>query len=360
MTPELGRALLPLEGQIPAAEVIRSRLDAADPRAAGRANDGLSRELVRILDASGAGRPEPGGRAVWLRLPLVPARVTAAVAGRLAPLASTAMLAAMAAIGAGLFAVGWQRGELARPDGALEMAAALALFFLLGVWHELGHATALRREGYPPGGIGLGILFVIPVLYADVSAVAALPRGGKLRVDLAGVCFQLAGGGLCFAAGALNPQLATGPVLQAAGLLVLPVISWSLLPFIRADGYWFLADLLNLPDLERPATRGRSRRLRLWLVAHRTANMAFLLLVGLMMPLRLYGYLAWAAGRVGAPLPLVQALAASLALAAWWGLVRRVTYLWAASRADLMGSPGPGVSPPTSPRDTVGGRPDTT
>lgn len=390
VVPELGRALLPLDGQVPDAQAICRQLDAAAGHAgaghagaghagaghagagpagsgpasegqtgAGPASEGLARELARILGDGGDGRPEPGGRAIWLRLPLVPARVTAGAARRLAPLAATTVLAAMTVIGAGLYTVGWQRGHLVRPEGAPAVAAALGLFLLLGLWHELGHAAALRREGYLPGGIGLGILFVIPVLYADVSAVAALPRSGKLRVDLAGVCFQLAGGGLLFAAGALNPQLAAGPALQWAGLLVLPVISWSLLPFIRADGYWFLADLLNLPDLDRPAPAGRSRRLRLFLVLHRGANLVFLVLVGVMMPFRLYGYLAWAAAQVGVPLPVVQVAAAALALAAWWGLVRRLLFLWAACRADLLGPGGGAVTPPASPRGEAGGTPNT-
>jgi len=38
--------------------------------------------------------------------------------------------------------------------GPVTWPAVLALFLATAVWHELGHAAALRRGGYPPGGIG--------------------------------------------------------------------------------------------------------------------------------------------------------------------------------------------------------------
>ena len=68
----------------------------------------------------------------------------------------------------------------------------LGVFLVTALAHELGHAAALAREGWPPGSVGVGLLWVLPVGWCDVSAVALLPRRGRVRVDLAGVAFQLA------------------------------------------------------------------------------------------------------------------------------------------------------------------------
>ena len=213
------------------------------------------------------------------------------------------------------------------------------------VFHELGHAAALKRQGYPPGGIGLGVLFVIPVLFADVSAVAVLPRGGRLRVDLAGVCFQILAGGFLFGSGAFLPGRPFGRLLQLGGVLALPAVAWSLLPFIRADGYWFLADLLRLTDLEQPVPPGRGARLRVFLVLHRLANAGFLLLVGVAFPLRYLGFLACPGILTGASLFLVRVLAMAAVLWLWFGLGRRLFLLLRSCLADLAGLLRPGHFP---------------
>jgi hypothetical protein len=164
----------------------------------------------------------------------------------------------------------------------------LGLFLLSAFWHELGHAAALARSGYPPGGIGAGLLFVIPVLYADVTAVGVLPRIGRLRVDASGVVFQLSGGGLMMVLARLPgcPTLMAGALILAGSSALLAVV-WSLFPFIRSDGYWLLCDLLRLDDLECPPRRPVSMALRIFLVAYQLANALFLLLVGLWFPWRM-------------------------------------------------------------------------
>jgi hypothetical protein len=272
---------------------------------------------------------------MWLRVPLIPAWLVEKLARRLEALTWWPSLLAMAVIGGGMYLVGALRSGWIDVGSDGHLGPGLGVFLALALWHELGHAAALQREGYPPGGIGLGVLFVVPVLFADVSAVAALPRVGRLRVDLAGVCFQLGAGGWLFAAGALNPHLQFSGALRLGGLLALPAVAWSLLPFIRADGYWFLADLLGLSDLERPVPLTSGRRLKLFLILHRVLNGAFLLMVGVAIPLRVHRWLAWLFTGWGMPDWLAPAVTAGFALAAWWQLVARLLLLWSANRVDL-------------------------
>jgi hypothetical protein len=170
------------------------------------------------------------------------------------------------------------------------VVAGLGLFLLSALWHELGHAAAVARSGYPPGGIGAGLLFVIPVLYADVSAVGVLPRRERVRVDLAGTVFQLGAGGAMAAAGRMaGIHQLPAAALTLAGFSALAAVLWSLIPFIRSDGYWLLCDLLGLETLEKPLPDPASLALRIFLVVYQLANVVFLLTVAVYFPWRVIG-----------------------------------------------------------------------
>lgn len=276
--PWLGRALLPLQGHCPdRAAICRQLAAAASGDEAGPGwGEAEAAALAGFIDArsrsTGRGRRR---RALWLRIPLIPGRWTAAIAHQVRGLTRWPALAAMAAAGVlGYLAPWW---AAAVPDSAVAapavLAPGLALFLVTALWHEFGHAAALAHEGYAPGGIGAGLLFVVPVMFADVTALGALKRAGRVRVDVAGVCFQLGLGGALFAAGARIPAA------RAAGALALFAVAWSLLPFIRSDGYWLLCDLLDVPHLKGPAPAGRSRLLSVFLRLFQLANLLFLALV---------------------------------------------------------------------------------
>jgi hypothetical protein len=214
------------------------------------------------------------------------------------------------------------------------VTAGLGLFLLTAFWHELGHAAALVRSGYPPGGIGAGMLFVIPVLFADVTAMGVLPRADRIRVDVAGVVFQLAAGGVLMAWASWPDCSADhARVLTLAGSSALLAISWSLFPFIRSDGYWILCDGLGLEHLDRPPGRPITRRLRVFLVGYQVTNALFLLGVGLFVPWRMIRYLlGWAAHLGLCPAPVSpNVLAGALVLtylgALGIGLIRRLLTL---------------------------------
>jgi hypothetical protein len=312
----------------------------------------------------------PGGPRVRLRLTLLPARLVDRMAAVLAPLAAWPALLLAATWGLAAYRDGFARlaaGGPVRPAGAPEWAAGLGLFLLTAIWHELGHAAALRREGLPVGRVGAGVLLVVPVLFCDVSPVALLRRAGRLRVDLAGMAFQAAAGGTLFACGARE----TWAPARVAGLSALAAVLWSLLPFVRADGYWLLCDLLDRRDLETPVVwtfpdasggpppvrAGRRRLLATFLAGYRLAHAAFLLLVATGLPYRLVtrlpllewwmsgGARRWLAAACGL---LLLGGTACLGLA----VGRRIRGLLAAAGADLRApqraAASPGRGPPTT------------
>lgn len=121
----------------------------------------------------------------------------------------------------------------------------VGLTYLSMFFHEVGHATACRYGGAKPGCIGVGIYFVWPVAYNDVTDTYRLGRVGRLRTDLGGVyfngLFSLALGGVYFLTG-FEPLLL---IIFLQHLLIL----YQFMPFLRLDGYYVVSDLTGVPDL---------------------------------------------------------------------------------------------------------------
>jgi putative peptide zinc metalloprotease protein len=212
---------------------------------------------------------------LWLRLPILPARVVDRLAGRLGVLAGWWVQAGMVVLGL----VGMASAPSTWPGDPGTLLLAAALFVLSGVWHELGHAAALRREGWAPGAIGAGLLWILPVLWSDVTATTLLPRAGRVRVDVAGVAFQAGFIGVVGLVATLVGWPAGGAVVRAGWVAIL----WSLLPLVRSDGHWLVCDLLGLQNLTAPAPPSLGRRGRRVLAVWRgTAAMAVVALLGLL------------------------------------------------------------------------------
>ncbi len=226
----------------------------------GEAVPGLEAALAETTEAT-------AGRSLWIALPLLPARTVAALASILAPAASWVGLAAAAVAGA--IGCAWTWGT---PVAGVRWPIVVAALLAAGLVHELGHAAALVRGGGRPGAVGVGALFVFPVLFCDVTAAALLSRADRARVDVAGVAWHLAvGGALAVAGRGLDL-----PGLTLASWGVLAAATWSALPFLRTDGYWLLCDLLGLEALESPAPDGAGLGLRYMLAMWRVGSLVFL------------------------------------------------------------------------------------
>ncbi len=120
-----------------------------------------------------------------------------------------------------------------------------ALVVLGAAFHECGHAAGCSYGGAKPGVMGAGLYFVWPAFYTDVTDSYRLSKGGRLRTDLGGVYFN--GVFILLTAGV---YFLTGfePLLLVIVVQHLEVLH-QLLPFLRLDGYYILADLTGVPDL---------------------------------------------------------------------------------------------------------------
>lgn len=124
------------------------------------------------------------------------------------------------------------------------MLTLLGILFVASIFHEFGHAAALRYGGGRVRGMGAGFYLVYPALYTDTTDAYRLGRWARVRTDLGGFYFHLV-----FALGIVGLYLGTGwEFLLLAVLLINLNIVYQCMPFVRFDGYWTLADLTGIPD----------------------------------------------------------------------------------------------------------------
>lgn len=210
--------------------------------------------LVHQAGADGGEAPAPPKAdpllALRLRGTLLPEKAVNVLARILAPLywgpVVVAVLLLLAAIDVLVIITGDFMASL--EEILLTPAMLLGIFALLtaaAVIHELGHATACRYGGARPGVIGVGVYLVFPAFFTNVTDSYRLGRAGRIRTDLGGLYFNC----LCLI-GLGGAYLLTGQgfFLLAAGLMHFQMLQ-QLVPTLRFDGYFVLADIAGVPDL---------------------------------------------------------------------------------------------------------------
>lgn len=171
-----------------------------------------------------------------------------------------------------------------------------ALFVASVVAHEFGHAAALMSYGQRPGAMGIGIMYtILPVFYVNLGEAWRLPRHHRCVVNAAGVVMQLLVAGVYFLTGIL---LGFNESILLAAALVSVIALVQLVPLVRSDGFWLLADALNEPRLGQMTLSDarrlhtsfdvRQRRRAFWIGLYVVSSKAILLLTCILMIHHLY------------------------------------------------------------------------
>lgn len=180
----------------------------------------------------------------------------------------TGLWAWLAVVLPALVLAGQYWGELTHnlSDRVLSSSNLLVMAFvfpLVKLLHELGHAFATRVWGGAVHEMGLMFLVFAPVPYVNASASSFFPsKTRRAVVAAAGMLVEI-----FLAALALYVWLLVEPgVVQAVAYNVLLVAGVSSLivngnPLLRYDGYYILADLVEMPNL---AQRGQKYLAYLW------------------------------------------------------------------------------------------------
>jgi putative peptide zinc metalloprotease protein len=138
------------------------------------------------------------------------------------------------------------------PCNWLLLAATLAATKIL---HELGHALACRRFGGECHEIGVMLLVLTPCLYCDVSDSWLLGnKWHRAAIAAAGMYVEVA-----LASVATLIWANTGPgdlhflALQVMLICGVSTVLFNGNPLARYDGYYILADLVDIPNLRQEA-----------------------------------------------------------------------------------------------------------
>lgn len=161
---------------------------------------------------------------------------------------------AVVATGAVLAALNW--GPISDRVGARvldpwNLLALVVAYPLIKLFHELGHALAVKVWGGRVNDVGVMFILFMPIPYVDASAASGFPsKWRRALVDAAGILTEL-----LIASLALMLWLQTEqPVLRSVlfNLMLIGTVSTVLFngnPLVKFDGYYILSDVLEIPNL---------------------------------------------------------------------------------------------------------------
>lgn len=205
--------------------------------------------IVADPDAPAAPKANPL-LALRARGTLLPERAANIVGELLRPLfwwpIVAAVVVTVGAVDYWLFAIHGLGGGLRQVlRDPVDLLIVLGLSVISAVFHECGHAAGCRYGGARPGVIGVGIYLVWPSFFTNVTDSYRLSRAGRLRTDLGGLYFNVV---FMLALAGIYTATSNQILLLVIAVTHLEMLE-QLLPFVRFDGYFILADLVGVPDL---------------------------------------------------------------------------------------------------------------
>ena len=132
-----------------------------------------------------------------------------------------------------------------------------AVFVLIKLIHELGHAFGCRRFGGECHELGIMFLVFIPTPYVDASSAWSFPnKWHRIFVGAAGMIVEL------FVAAILSliwlqmnhDHLAAQLMFNAMLVASVSTVVFNANPLLRYDGYYILSDWLEIPNLRQKST----------------------------------------------------------------------------------------------------------
>ncbi len=139
-------------------------------------------------------------------------------------------------------------------DRVLDPANLVLLWFVYPVvkaLHELGHAYAVKKWGGEVHEIGIMLLVLSPVPYVDASASWGFrDKRKRMAVGAAGIAVELFLGSLAlFAWLVIEPGAVRAIAYNVMLISGVSTLLFNGNPLLRFDGYYVLADAIEIPNL---------------------------------------------------------------------------------------------------------------
>jgi putative peptide zinc metalloprotease protein len=167
-----------------------------------------------------------------------------------------------AVVTAGIMAAGRHWGALTADVTSQVLAPQTLLilwltFPVVKLAHELGHACAVKAWGGEVHEMGIMLLVLMPIPYVDASAASAFPQARRrVVVGAAGMIVEV-----FLASIAMWLWVEAEPGLSRAVLYDVMLIAgvstvvFNANPLLRYDGYYIMADLVQIPNLRTRANQ---------------------------------------------------------------------------------------------------------
>jgi putative peptide zinc metalloprotease protein len=131
------------------------------------------------------------------------------------------------------------------------------LFPAMKLLHEMGHAYATKSRGGEVHELGVMMLVLVPVPYVDASSSSAFrSKWSRAAVASAGIMTELALAAVAALAwAALEPGLLRAICWNVMVIGGVSALLFNGNPLLRYDGYYVLADLIEIPNLDTRSKR---------------------------------------------------------------------------------------------------------
>ncbi|HKI29168.1 MAG TPA: cyclic nucleotide-binding domain-containing protein [Actinomycetota bacterium] len=143
--------------------------------------------------------------------------------------------------------------------GAASLAASFIVLWILDYFsvlvHELGHALVLVRNGRRIKSAGFMIYFGSPAFFVESSDSLMMDRRQQILSSFAGPYAETVFASLSALIVWWFPDWFLSQTLFVAAALNYYLVLMNLIPLLELDGYYILADVIQVPDL-RPRSLG--------------------------------------------------------------------------------------------------------
>ena len=124
-------------------------------------------------------------------------------------------------------------------------------FPVVKLFHEFGHALAVKRWGGEVHEMGIMFLVFNPIPYVDATSASAFPeKWQRIAVGAAGMMVELFIAALALMAWTgMEPGTARAIAYNVVLIAGVSTVLFNGNPLLRYDGYYILSDLLEIPNL---------------------------------------------------------------------------------------------------------------
>jgi putative peptide zinc metalloprotease protein len=131
------------------------------------------------------------------------------------------------------------------------------LFLALGFIHETAHGLTCKHYGGQVHSMGLMFVYLMPAFYVDVTEIwVSATKVQRLATIIAGIWVEMTVCGLAMIVwtNTLPGEWMHDFSYQVILITGIAVVVINLNPLIKLDGYYFLTELIGLPELKEQST----------------------------------------------------------------------------------------------------------